>query len=130
EKSSDAFGRHVAGVGDVNHDGHADVIVGAPANGANGAAAGRAYVYSGKDGSILLTLTGEHPGDGFGSTVAGATRGSRLFLIVGASGGGAGHRGQTYVYTALSQKPAFTIDSDETGAALGAMFVSVVGDAD
>ena len=130
EKTADAFGRHVSCAGDVNHDGYADVIVGAPANGANGAGAGRAYVYSGKDGSVLLTLTGERAGDAFGSTVAGATRGNRMFLIVGAPAGGPGHHGQTLVYTSLSQKPAFTIDSDETGAALGAMFVSVVGDAD
>jgi hypothetical protein len=130
EKTSDAFGRHVSGVGDVNHDGYADVIVGAPANGANGAGAGRAYVYSGKDGSVLLTLTGEHAGDGFGATVAGGTRASLTFIIVGASAGGAAHRGRTYVYTSLSQKPASTIDADETGAALGAMFASVVGDVD
>jgi hypothetical protein len=130
ENAADAFGRHVAGVGDVNHDGHADLMVGAPANGANGAGAGRAYVYSGKDGTVLLTLTGEHAGDGFGSTVAGATIGARTFLIVGAQAGGAAHRGRTTVYTSLSQKPAFSIDSDETGAALGAMFASVVGDID
>jgi hypothetical protein len=130
EKQSDAFGRHVSGAGDVDRDGHADVIVGAPANAANGNGAGRAYVYSGKDGRALLTLTGEQAGDSFGSTVAGEAKGDRLFLIVGASGAGPARRGRTYVYTALSQKPAFTIDSDETGAALGAMFVSVVGDVD
>jgi hypothetical protein len=130
ENAADGFGAHVAGVGDVNHDGHADVIVGAPANGANGAGAGRAYVYSGKDGRVLFTLTGEHAGDGFGSTVSGGTTGTHTFLIVGAQAGGASHRGQTYVYTSLSQKPAFTIDSDETGAALGAMFTSLVGDLD
>jgi hypothetical protein len=33
-----------------------------------------------------------------------------------------------YVYKSLTMKPAFTIDADETGAALGAMFASVVGD--
>lgn len=128
ETQSDAFGRHVSGAGDVDRDGHADVIVGAPANAANGNGAGRAYVYSGKDGRVLLTLTGEQAGDGFGSTVAGESQGERMFLVVGASGGGPARRGRTYVYTSLSQKPAFTIDSDETGAALGAMFVSVVGD--
>ena len=130
EKTSDAFGRHVSGAGDVDRDGHADVIVGAPANAANGNGAGRAYVYSGKDGRALLTLTGEQAGDSFGSTVAGESKGDRMFLIVGASGAGPARRGRTYVYTSLSQKPAFTIDSDETGAALGAMFVSVVGDMD
>ncbi len=130
EKTADAFGRHVSGVGDVNHDGHADVIAGAPANNANGAGAGRAYVYSGKDGSVLLTLTGERAGDAFGATVAGGTKGAHSFLIVGAPSAGAARRGQTYVYTSLSQKPAFTIDADETGAALAAMFASVVGDVD
>lgn len=128
EKTSDSFGRHVSGVGDVNGDGYPDVIVGAPGNGAGGEGAGRAYVYSGKDGRVLLTLTGEAAHDAFGSAVAGShgTRGS--FLIVGAPGAGSRHTGRTYVYTALSPKPAFVIESDETGRALGAMFLSTVGD--
>ena len=33
--------------------------------------AGHAYVYSGEDGALLLTLSGERDGDQFGSTVAG-----------------------------------------------------------
>src|SRR3954452_16033080 len=41
EKRSDNFGQHVSGVGDVNGDGYADVIVGAPGNGAGGEGAGR-----------------------------------------------------------------------------------------
>jgi FG-GAP repeat protein/VCBS repeat protein len=128
EQRSDSFGRHVSGVGDINHDGYADVILGAPANGAGGDGAGRAYVYSGKDGRVLLTLTGEAAHDGFGSAVAGATVKARSFLIVGAPGAGAKHAGRTYVYSGLSAKPAFVIDADDSGAALGAMFLSAVGD--
>ncbi len=128
EAVSDAFGRHVSGAGDVNGDGAADVIVGAPANTANGKAAGRAYVYSGGDGRLLLTLTGERAGDQFGAAVAGYSDGKHRFLIVGAPGAGPRHTGRTYVYDSLSQKPAFTADSDATGAALGAMFLSVPGD--
>src|SRR5262249_52020705 len=43
EGANDGYGTHAAGVGDVDRDGCADVIVGAP--GAAGGA-GRAYVYS------------------------------------------------------------------------------------
>ena len=128
EKSSDSFGQHVSGVGDVNGDGYADVIVGAPANGAGGEGAGRAYVYSGKDGRVLLTLTGGSAHDAFGSAVAGSHGKRGSFLIVGAPGAGPRHAGRTYIYKGLSSKPAFVIDADDTGAALGAMFLSTVGD--
>ena len=62
ENTGDEFGRHASGVGDVNHDGFADLIVGAPGNNAAGQKAGRAYVYSGRDGRVLLTLSGERAG--------------------------------------------------------------------
>jgi len=130
ENGNDNFGRHVEGVGDVNGDGFADVIVGAPNNSAAGDNAGRAYVYSGKDGSILLTLNGERPGDNFGSAVAGFADKQHLLLIVGAPHAGTKHHGRTYVYDRISSKPKFTIDSDDTGAALGYMFLAVLGDVD
>ncbi len=130
EDKADNFGQHTSGAGDVDHDGHADVIVGAPGNGAGGTGAGRAYVYSGKDGRVLLTLTGERAGDGFGSTVAGYSDGKQSFLIVGAPGAGPRKTGRTYVYDRLDSKPKFVIESDETGNALGMMFVSVAGDLD
>ncbi len=128
ERSADNFGQHVSGVGDVNHDGYDDVIVGAPDNNAGGEAAGRAYVYSGKDGHTLLTLTGEAAGDKFGSAVAGHGDKNRFMLIVGAPAAGPAHHGRTYVYNTLSAKPQFVIESDETGNALGGMFVSATGD--
>lgn len=130
EEKGDNFGRHVSGAGDVNRDGYADVIVGAPGNNAGGKGAGRAYVYSGKDGRLLATLTGERAGDGFGSTVAGWADGKRLLLLVGAPGAGPGKTGRVYVYDDLSGKAKFVIESDEKGNALGAMFVSVPGDLD
>ena len=94
EKAGDTFGRHASGVGDVDGDGRADLIVGAPGNSAGGAAAGRAYVFSGRDGRALLTLTGEAAGDQFGSAVAGASDKAHAFLVVGAPGAGAGKHGR------------------------------------
>ncbi len=130
EARGDMFGRHAEGVGDVDRDGYADVIVGAPGNNAAGPGAGRAYVYSGKTGAVLLTLSGERAGDGFGSAVAGATIGKRILLLVGAPAAGDKHAGRTYVYDALSAKPKFVIDADDTGRALCGMFLSVPGDVD
>jgi hypothetical protein len=130
DAKTDAFGQHVSGVGDIDGDGYADVVIGAPGNNAGGQGAGRAYVYSGKDGHVLLTLTGERAGDAFGSTVGGGSDGKHHFLIVGAPGAGPRKTGRTYVYDRLTSKPKFVIDSDETGSALGAMFVSVAGDVD
>jgi hypothetical protein len=128
ENDSDAFGQHVSSAGDVDHDGHADFLVGAPSNNAGGRGAGRAYLYSGKDGHLLLTLTGERAGDAFGSTVGGYSDAKHTLLVVGAPAAGSGKVGRTYVYEGLSKKPKFIIESDFTGRALGAMFVSVMGD--
>ena len=63
----------------MNHDGFADVIVGALGNNAAGQKAGRAYVYSGKDAAVLLTLSGERAGDAFGSAVAGFADKEHIF---------------------------------------------------
>ncbi|MGH9935804.1 MAG: FG-GAP-like repeat-containing protein [Blastocatellia bacterium] len=126
--ANEGFGRSASGVGDQNGDGHADVAVGAPASNATGQGAGRAYVFSGKDGALLLKLDGEQAGDALGSIVAGFKDKRHAFLLAGAPGAGPNNRGRVYVYAGLSDKPKFMIEADETGAALGAMFTSVVGD--
>jgi hypothetical protein len=130
EAKGDNFGNHVSSIGDVDHDGYADVVVGAPSNKAAGDDAGRAYVYSGKDGHLMLTLSGEHAGDQFGSAVTGYADAKNTLIVVGAPGAGPGKTGRVYVYDALSQTPKFTFDSDATGSKLGYMFVSVLGDVD
>jgi len=73
--ANDNFGFSVAGAGDVNGDGYADVIVAAHRNDAGGVDAGRAYVYFGgssMDNTVDVTLTGAAAGDQFGVSVASA----------------------------------------------------------
>ena len=123
-----SFGNSVRGVGDVDGDRHADVIVGAPQNGTSGPAAGRAAVYSGKSGELLHEWFGEAAGHRFGSVVAGRTVGEQTFLMVGAPDAGDNQGGRVYVYDALTDTPRYTIESDAKGAELGSMFLSVVGD--
>lgn len=127
-EQAEGFGRSASGAGDVNGDGHEDVIVGAPASNAAARGAGRAYVFSGKDGSLLLALDGEAEGDAFGSIVAGQKGGRRTSVLVGAPGGGARNTGRVYAFEAMSRVAKWSIDSDSSGAALGAMFTSMVGD--
>ena len=128
--ADEAFGTHISGAGDVDGDGYADVIVGSPGKHGETRSAGHAYVYSGKTGATILTLAGERPGDQFGSTVAGFADGKQQYLVVGAPAAGPERHGRVYVYAGASHALQFVMDSDATGAALGAMFVSVPGDMD
>lgn len=49
------FGHSIAGLGDIDGDAASDVLVGAPTSYDN---AGSAWVFSGRDGSVLLTIVG------------------------------------------------------------------------
>ncbi|MEL6614949.1 MAG: FG-GAP-like repeat-containing protein, partial [Bacteroidota bacterium] len=71
----DDFGASVAGAGDLNGDGYADILVGAPVNGAAGPNAGRAYVFFGGPSADALpdiVLSPEADSGFFGGSVAGA----------------------------------------------------------
>ena len=64
EGADEAFGTQVSDLGDVNGDGHADLLIGAPQSDAGGEDAGRLYVMSGTDGAVLWSAVGEAPGSG------------------------------------------------------------------
>ncbi|MCI0406143.1 MAG: integrin alpha [candidate division Zixibacteria bacterium] len=66
---NDVLGISVAVVGDVNGDGKADFIIGAP--GTVGYT-GSAYVYSGASGALLYQKNGAAVNDFLGNSVAGA----------------------------------------------------------
>jgi hypothetical protein len=110
----DLFGASVAGAGDVNGDGLADVIVGVPNDGTGGTAAGRAIVFSGADGSVLWSFDGA-AGDRLGAAVNGAgdVNGDGYDdFIVGAplhAGVGAGS-GQVHVYSGVDGTELWLLD--------------------
>jgi hypothetical protein len=72
ERSGDLFGLDIAAAGDVNGDGRADLVVGAPGWGrTRDESLGAAYVLTGLDGSTLVQVQGPHHLSHFGSAVSG-----------------------------------------------------------
>ena len=65
----DKMGFGVSTAGDVDGDGHADLLVGAKHDDRNGLDSGSAFVYSGADGSLLYVFSGDDPGDELGAYV-------------------------------------------------------------
>ncbi|KPL04056.1 MAG: hypothetical protein AMJ90_02025, partial [candidate division Zixibacteria bacterium SM23_73_2] len=134
EAQYDYFGHSVSGAGDVDNDGHFDLIVGAYINDAGGSDAGRAYVYSGQTGGLLYTFTGEAANDYFGYSVSGAgdVNGDGYFdLIVGANGNDAGgsDAGRAYVYSGQTGNLLYTFTGEAVGDNFG-ISVSRAGDVD
>jgi hypothetical protein len=66
ENAGDGFGTSQSTAGDVDRDGRADLIVGAWQFAGEAIGAGKAYLYSGKDGKLVRTYTSRIPGDAFG----------------------------------------------------------------
>lgn len=130
EAAGDAFGYSVAGAGDMNKDGYADVVVGAYENSAAAAAAGRAYVFLGgprMDAVPDAILSGEATGDYFGISVAGAgdvNKDGFADVIVGAYQNDAGglDAGRAYVYLGgktLQDRPDVVMTAAGAGDSFG-----------
>jgi Ca2+-binding RTX toxin-like protein len=145
EDELDGSGFSVAAAGDVNGDGYADVIIGAPNNANGGANTGAAYVIFGRpDGFTtpldLAALTpadgfkirGENDQDGFGSAVAGAgdINGDGFAdVIIGASGNGGGGNYPGAAYVIFGKAGGFDPLLDVTTLAPTDGF-KIVGEAD
>ncbi len=101
ETSGDLFGSAVTGIGDLNRDGCADLLVTATQHDAAGTNSGRAYVYSGLDSSIMGTVDGETSFDLFGSGAAlirDVTNDKINDFVIGARNAVSGN-GRAYVYS-------------------------------
>jgi FG-GAP repeat/FG-GAP-like repeat len=104
EGAGDNFGASVSSAGDVNNDNYADLLIGAVGNDSGGIDAGRVYIVSGKDGTILHTFTGGYSSGSFGSKIssAGDVDGDgRPDVIVGSklSDPNGTNSGEVYVYS-------------------------------
>jgi hypothetical protein len=124
EGASDYFGNSVAGTGDMNGDGYADVIVGAYHNNDGGSAAGKVYVYYGSDEGLSptpdWTTVGENAGDEFGYSVAGAgdvNGNGYTDIVIGAwkSDDGGSDAGKIYVYYGSNSNPGSVPDWTTVG---------------
>lgn len=102
ETAGEGFGTSPSAAGDVDRDGHADLIVGAWQCSKEAVGAGRAYLYSGKDGLLIKTFTCRIPRDTFGFdavTLGGVDKdGTTDFLITsGWSGVHGFHSGRIFI---------------------------------
>jgi hypothetical protein len=90
EVEGDSLGAWIAAAGDVDHDGHPDILVGAPTRDnqpfwVNPEGPGYAQVFSGRDASVIATVTGTEEGDEFGSRVAAGDFDGDGFMDIAAS---------------------------------------------
>ncbi len=109
--------------GDVNSDGKADVAMGCPLEdvGSN-VNQGRAYVFSGVDGSVLCNMTTPNPegGAGFGADldvgdVNGDGRGDIAASSHGETVAGLAEAGRAYVFSGTNCARMFTFQSPTPG---------------
>jgi hypothetical protein len=131
EAAGDWFGFAVAGVGDVNGDDHDDVLVGATRNDASGLDSGRAYVFSGANGSTIRTLNADAPGDHFGSAtdgIADIDNDGVGDLLVGARDAGKAHDGRVYAFSGADGHRIWRTVRDKASRDLGWFFVAGIDD--
>lgn len=117
ESAGDKFGHAVANAGDINQDGVADFLVGAP----YAEETGLVYLYSGATGALMVKYSGEHAGDLFGWSVAAAgdvDHDTYPDFIIGAPDYD-NSRGRAYVYSGQKGDLLFMLTGHAEGDNFG-----------
>ena len=98
ENIGDTFGWVAADLGDLNGDGVKELLIPAILNGENGPAAGKVYIYSGRDQTLLRAHLG-NPGETYGYSASNAedvnADGVSDYIIGGPGGGATNEIGPT-----------------------------------
>ncbi len=125
--AGDVFGSAVADAGDVNNDGYNDFIVGAIQLYTQ-AVRGYTRVYSGYDGTILHTFTGEYNAESLGRDVsrAGDINGDGYGDVM-TSSRASGDKGTVIIFSGATGQPLYRFRGDDVGDGLGKS-ISLVGD--
>lgn len=128
------FGKTIANAGDINGDGTADLVVGAPAANYLGYAAdiGVVYAYSGADGSLLFQWSGLNVDDLFGYCVSAAgdlNADGFDDVLVGAPGVTTGYleEGRAIAYSGADGSVLYEWDGQNQFAHFGT-YVTAIGD--
>lgn len=132
----DNFGASVAGAGDVNEDGYADLVVGANRADVSETVTdtGRIYVLSGVDGAVLWQQDGNGPQALLGSGVGlvGDVNGDGVpDQVAAAPGAGETGLGEAYVYSGVDGTILLTLEPTaeaSSGGTFGTFFASGAGD--
>lgn len=142
QAAGDMAGWSMASTGDMNGDGKADVLIGAPGNDAGGADAGAAYVVWGKATGSSVLLNNVALGTG-GFKITGAAAGERIGEEIGVLadqngdgraeillGGATGAGGNGVVYVVDGKATGATVNLADVAAGIGGYAITgMAGDA-